>query len=145
MTLDWVCVMTVLRVMTRVGVGAVTVARGPNSCPETTVTGGGVIVAVVGIVTAIVAVEVTSTVFVTLSSISIGCPSNVARENFGVDSRGIQHSIRGVDGDDRLVGCPFDPRSLCHALTPLTKETFLVNLHIPAVDTPCPEAARNPC
>lgn len=52
--------------MTRVGVAAVTVVLGPNSLPETTVTAGGVIVDVTALVTAIVAVDVTSTVRVTL-------------------------------------------------------------------------------
>ena len=43
-TLDWSTVMIVLRVITRVGVAAVTVVLGPNSLPDTIVTGGGVMV-----------------------------------------------------------------------------------------------------
>jgi hypothetical protein len=55
--------------MMRVGVGAVTVILGPTSLPETIVTGGGVIVNVVSRVSAMVAVEVTRTVFVILGTL----------------------------------------------------------------------------
>lgn len=67
MTFAFLSVTVVNRVIKRVGVGAVIVTFGPFSLPDSMVTAGGVIVAVVSIVTAIVAVEVTETVLVTLS------------------------------------------------------------------------------
>lgn len=63
----------VLRVMTRVGVGAVTVVLGPNSLPETIVTAGGVMDEVVSIVSVTVAVVETTIVFVILLLCSIRC------------------------------------------------------------------------
>ena len=64
--------MIVLRVITRVGVAAVTVVLGPNSLPDTIVTGGGVMVDVVSIVCVMVAVDETTTVFVMLKLLLVG-------------------------------------------------------------------------
>jgi hypothetical protein len=66
MTFCCVMVATVYRVMTLVGVGAVTVTAAPVALPEMTVTAGGVMVAVVSNVTPTVAVEVTTMVSVIL-------------------------------------------------------------------------------
>lgn len=67
MIFAFLSVTVVYLVTTRVGIGAVMVILGPFSLPDSMVTAGGVTVAIVSIVTAIVAVEVTDIVLVTLS------------------------------------------------------------------------------
>ena len=83
MAFVFLSVMVVNLVTTRVGVGAVTVTLGPISLPETTVTGGGVIVDVVSMVTATVAVEVMRAVLVIMGYAAVSVALTVTTGSSG--------------------------------------------------------------
>lgn len=126
----------VLRVITRVGVGAVTVVLGPNSLPETIVTAGGVMVEVVSTVSVTVAVVDTTTVFVILLHHWDICSGGAI-----FNLRRIISSVRSIDCHNRLIRSTLDNTSMRHTLSSLLQESLLVNLDTTPTNLPSPKAA----